>query len=438
MNNTFIILQREYFTRVKKKSFIILTLSLPLILCLFVAVPVAIALWDKPEHYTVAIEDETGILASRLSDEKYFNFILGTEQEATKGLTEEEKKNMAFLIIPANIFSHKQYEIRSFKQLPFSLTDKINSKLEHEMEAINKDKLYGELGIAGLEDRVKATQVHLNQKNLQKTSDGKLKQSETKLSSTLGYIAGFLMYFFVIMYGNMVMQAVLEEKTNRVIEIIVSSVKPIQFMMGKILGIALVGVTQLCIWLVIGVVIFMGLGVLGLGVEESSSITDMASHGPVISGQEFGEIIESFESYNFMKIILGFILFFTAGYLLYSSLMAGLASAVNSTEEVGQFTTPIMMPIVLSFLIMNSTINNPHGLVAIIFSYFPLTSPIIMAARIPFDVPWWEVCLSFAILSASTFGAVWVSARIYRTGILMYGKKPSWNEILKWLRIKHY
>lgn len=402
-----------------------------------------VAYFDKPEFFTVYVQDATGYLAQELKEGENYRLILTAD--ASQSTIEESNamesgESVATMIIPADIFSSKEYEIFSYKQMPPFLTNNINSDLEHIMESYNKRELFKKHSLSDFDRELQDTKVHLSQRTLKKSEDGVVRESMTELAAAIGGVMGFLMYIFVLMYGSMVMQAVLEEKTNRVIEIIVSSVKPLHFMLGKILGVALVGITQLAAWVLLSVGI---LGVTSLFFGASSllnpeTVSTMTEASATANPEIFTKVTDVLSSLDFSKIIIGFIIFFIGGYLLYSSMMAALASAVNSTEDAGQFTTPLMMPIILSLMIMTVVINNPNGNMAIFFSYFPLTSPIIMCSRIPFDVSWWEILLSFTILAISTFGALWVSAKIYRTGILMYGKKPSWKEILKWIRVKHY
>lgn len=247
------------------------------------------------------------------------------------------------------------------------------------------------------------------------------------------------------------MRGVLEEKQSRIVEVIISSVKPIQLMMGKILGIAAVGLTQVLIWVVLMVGIFFGAktfflddaAIQSMAEAQTSSImagagtnADMAAMAQTIEPSQAQQIFEQIEGINFPLIIGSFIIFFVLGYLLYSSLMAAIASAVDSEEDMQQFMLPVTLPLVAAIVVLMNVIKNPEGSLAFWASHIPFTSPIIMMVRIPFGVAWWEILISMSILAISTYGVIWMAARIYRTGILMYGKKPTWKELGKWLTFK--
>ena len=271
----------------------------------------------------------------------------------------------------------------------------------------------------------------------------------------LGYFAGFLIYFFVFLYGAMVMRGVIEEKTSRIVEVIVSSVKPFQLMLGKILGIALVGLTQFIAWVVL-ITLFVSVGMQVFGPDysaenvapqqemvesvmsqQSINVSDVAEIQAENSSDNFKDILLStVDSINFIVVLLSFLFYFIGGYLLYASLFAAIGSAVDSETDTQQFMMPVTIPLVIGLLVMINTIQNPDGAMAFWFSIIPFTSPIVMMARIPFGVPYWEVALSMSLLIITFLGATWFAAKIYRTGILMYGKKVSYGEIWKWIRYK--
>jgi ABC-2 type transport system permease protein len=247
---------------------------------------------------------------------------------------------------------------------------------------------------------------------------------------------------FIFIYGSMVMQGVMEEKQSRIVEVIISSVKPFQLMMGKIVGIALVGLTQLAFWVILGSAIYSGSKSFYPNHTQPQQIQSVMAQGQDAAQQaapqmdKMQEVFSMFDTINFPLIIGCFIFFFVGGYLLYSSMFAAVGSAIDTQEDAQQFIMPITLPIILSIIVMMSAIKNPEGPIAFWFSIIPFTSPIVMMARIPFGVPAWQLALSMVLLVVTFVGMVWMAGKIYRTGILMYGKKPSWKEIGKWLMYK--
>lgn len=261
-------------------------------------------------------------------------------------------------------------------------------------------------------------------------------EKSTELSSLIklffGGAAGYLLFMFIIIYGNMIMRSVIEEKTNRIIEIIISSVKPFYLMMGKILGTSLAGVTQFLIWMIFGGLLMTILtSFLGVSPSSSNEIL-MAKTG---MDRYISEVLIEFFNFPFMTMFTAFLIFFTGGYFLYSSLYAAIGAAVDNETDTQQFMFPVLMPLMLAVYIgFFTVIEEPHGTISVIFSYIPFTSPVVMLMRIPFGVAWWEILISATILYLTFFLVISIAAKIYRIGILMYGKKPSYKELLKWLR----
>jgi ABC-2 type transport system permease protein len=254
-----------------------------------------------------------------------------------------------------------------------------------------------------------------------------------------GGIAGYLLFMFIIIYGNMIMRSVIEEKTSRIIEIIISSVKPIQLMMGKIIGTSLAGITQFVIWVILGgVLVFIISAIFGINLAEMQTpqqdMMNQAMQSPEMQDQ-VQLAMNSFLNLPIANLVIAFILFFIGGYLLYSSLYAAIGAAVDNETDTQQFMMPILMPLILAVYVgVFTVIEDPHGTVSTIFSFIPLTSPVVMLMRIPFGVPIWQQLLSFALLVGTFMLAVWFAAKIYRVGILMYGKKPTYKELYKWLK----
>ncbi|MBN2261424.1 MAG: ABC transporter permease [Prolixibacteraceae bacterium] len=448
MNKIFIIIKREYLTRVTKKSFLLLTLLTPLLFAGIMFLPGYLATRENKEEHKVAVLDRSTLFLGELEDSKStkFHFIPEEEFENVKNSI-GSNEFYALLDIPQSIVSTNRVVVYSNKQINLDVKNHIDWQLEHKLENQKRAELVSRLGVPDLEDQLESTKTRITVDTLKLTEDGAGKKGSTEIAMGIGYAAGFLIYIFVFMYGGMVMRGVSEEKQNRIVEVIISSAKPVQLMLGKIIGLAAVGLTQFLIWVILMAGIFIGAKSMFVSDEalqqmaESQSV--MVQSNPMASEMmsnfepnEFEKIIAEIEGINFPQIIGMFLIFFILGYLLYSSLMAAIAAAVDTEEDMNQFMLPVTIPLIAAIIILANVIKNPEGQLAFWASHIPFTSPIIMMVRIPFGVPWYELVISVAILAASTFGAIWVAAKIYRTGILMYGKKPSWKEIGKWLTYK--
>ncbi len=299
-------------------------------------------------------------------------------------------------------------------------------------------------------DIMERIKTNINVDTIQWTSTGEEKEGSAEIVSMIGYISGFLMYMFIFMFGAQVMRGVMEEKTNRIVEVIISSVKPFQLMMGKVIGVALVGLTQFVIWIVLIFGLYYGAQfVLADNDKAVPGITQNLMN-PNESGINMGntvdatqlqkmldEVTSKFETVNFPLIIVCFIFFFIGGYLLYASLYAAVGSAVDNETDTQQFMLPITIPIILGLLVMINAMQTPHSAISVAFSIIPFTSPIVMMARVPYGVPYWQLGLSAGLLVLTFIGTIWVAAKIYRTGILMYGKKVNYAELWKWIRYKN-
>lgn len=432
MNKTLIIIKREYLTRVRNKSFIILTLLIPFLFVGFALVVGFIAKGNLDNKH-IAVLDESRVFENKLqnSAKVSYEYVSGSLPETKKSF--DPKKYSALLYIP-------QF-------------DKLNKELNFELYYDEQIGLGAEKSITGqlddilTEQRMKDAGISMEQlKVLQSKSislrtinikDGK--DSSNSLAMGIGYACGMILYVFMFFYGMNVLRSVMEEKTNRIAEIIVSSVKPFQLMLGKIIGVALVGLTQVLIWIVlIGVFSAVGLPMMSGGMAMSPEMAGMGVAGNPAALPDEGAlttIMAVLKSTNWTMIVLWFLFYFLGGYFLYASLFAAVGSLVNEdTQESSQFTFPITIPIVFAFIIMTSAINNPNSGLAIFGSLFPLTSPIVMMARIPFgDVPVWQLITSALLLVLGFLGTTWMAAKIYRTGILLYGKKVTFKEVGKWL-----
>ncbi len=424
-----LITRREYLTRVKKKSFVIMTLLGPFLIAAFYGAIIWMAIGGANDETlrVIAVNDQSGLFKDDLQNTGRFQFV--TSQEDTL-----ETDVFGELQVPATATLDQPTGIQFISENSLTLTER--SALVKQLESVlEKQKLLR----AGLSestlDSVKAD-IQITEKI--SSAEG-IKESNSAVNAGVGFVAAFLIYLFIFMYGIQVMKGVVEEKTNRIVEVMISSVKPFQLMMGKILGIALVGLTQLLAWLILsGIMISIISSLVGLE-QAPQSLPDTGMNTPVAmqQGGEAGQLLNAFLQLPFLKLIGAFTFYFIFGYLLYSALFAVIGSAVDAETDTQQFMFPVTIPLIFGFVAAQSVvINNPHGELAYWLSMIPLTSPIVMVVRMPFDVPWSELVLSMILMIFGFIATTWLAARIYRIGILMYGKKASWKELWKWLWYK--
>ena len=446
MNKTWLILKREYLIRVKKKSFIVTTLLVPLFFAALMFVPMWLATRDDKQERIIAVYDESTLFYDQLGQEGFtkYHFI---EQEKFNALKSDlnDEEFYAVLYIPGNIYTVNKAELLSRKQVPIDLAEQIERKLSQVIETDKRRKVIEESQMPDLEQKLAGTKTKVSVSTLKVTETGEQKKSSSMVAFFASYLMGFIIYFFVFMYGSMVMRSVMEEKKNRIVEVIVSSVKPYQLMAGKIVGTALVGLTQVAIWIVIGVAV---MGVVqnflspetaqqvGQSVMESQQQMGQAPAAMATEGNQMAEIMENIANLNIPLIIFGFVFYFLLGYLLYSSLLGAVGAAVDNDEDVQQMIFPITFPLILAIIMLVAISRNPEGSLAFWASIIPLTSPVCMLARLPFSPPAWEIALSMLLLLATTVGAIWAGAKIYRTGIHMDGQKVTFKELAKWLTYK--
>jgi len=449
MNKISIIIRREYLTRVRKKSFIIMTLLTPLLMAMIFVVPALVMSNDDKDFKKIAvIEDGSDLFKGVIPNTKDAEFVYITDRNVNdlKNSFEQEGYYGILFISPQVIDTPNAIQLISKKQPPIGLLDHISGSLEKEIE---KQKLLA-YNIENLDEILKTINTSIKIQTIKIDDTGVVKETSTGIAMALAYISGFLMYMLVFMFGSQVMRGVIEEKTSRIVEVIISSVKPVQLMMGKIIGIALVGLTQFTIWilLTVAIVSVVKTNVLSKDTMEQmqqlpqslaqadQSIPGATSAMTTDQLSEFEELFASAMNQRWGLIIFAFVFYFITGYLLYASLFAAIGSAVDNETETQQFMLPVTIPIILGLIVAMGTMQNPESSISFWFSIIPLTSPIVMVARIPFDVPPWEIALSMALMLVTIIGTIWMAARIYRTGILMYGKKTSYREIWKWLTYK--
>ena len=446
MNKTLLILKREYLTRVKKKSFIILTLLVPFLMVGMLALIIFLSTTDDKKERAIAVYDESSMFLGEFADDgnTKYEFI---EQQKYNGLKENIQNSpyYAILFIPGNIYSTNFARLESTKQIPFEISEKIERKLSRFIENDKRQKVIAETNIPDLEEKLDATRTRVKLTTLKISESGEEKKSSSVVAFIASYAMGFIIYFFVFMYGAMVMRSVMEEKKSRIVEVIVSSVKPFQLMFGKIVGTALVGLTQVAIWVTMGIVI-MGVAQafftpesaqqMGQSIMETQQMGANPVAAQMADQNKITEVMNMISTMNLPLILFSFVVYFLAGYLLYSSLLGAVGAAVDNEEDSQQMVFPVTFPLILSIMLLFPIAKNPEGPVAFWGSMIPLTSPVAMMARVPYGVPAWELVLSIVLLIGTTIGAIWAASKIYRTGILMYGKKVNLKELFKWLVYK--
>lgn len=410
-------MRREYLSRVRKKSFLIMTIITPFIMSVIFVLPILISQNDESSR-SLAIIDENSLVDNFFDDSKNIEFDTFNNSQSYNAAFLDQYD--AILVVPKSL--DQTFEIHSSQQISLSLQQDITNVLEKKITLINLKK-------NGINPNlINQSEAKINLQTKLIDSNGKEILSSSELSLVIAMLSGFLIYFFIFMYGAMVMRGVIEEKTNRIIEVMISSVKPFQLMIGKIIGIALVGLTQFFFWLIIAAI---GISLAPFLMESSSLIQNEINtvNSPINS-------LEIFNNLPIYSLVFGFVFYFIAGYFLYGSLFASVGAAVDHETDSQQFMLPLTIPLILSFIMIQPIIDNPHGDLAYWFSMIPFTSPIIMMVRIPFGVPIFELALSMTILVIGIVSSIWLSSKIYRVGILMYGKKPSYKEVWKWIKYK--
>ena len=432
-----LIIKREFIAKVRNKSFLVMTFLSPL---LFVGIALFVGYLSsmKADTKQIAIHDKSGLfvnefLAKNKSSEEYQYLDLTAVAVPTLKKNIIDETYQGLLIIPKsenNKVLEKEIQFISNESPSIVFVEKTQDLIAKKITTLNLERAHLDtLAIHQAESKVNI--------NLKKASGEQSLKGLNEIKIAIGGAFGYLIMMFIIIYGNMVMRSVIEEKTNRIIEIIVSSVKPFQLMMGKIIGTSLAGILQFFIWAIIGLSLLFSASVF-LGANEGASnqippeMMQSAQNDLATTAQLYvAEIL----NLPIASIVSCFVIYFIGGYFLYSSFYAAIGAAVDNETDSQQFLLPIMMPLVLGVYIgFFTVVNDPHGTVATIFSMVPLTSPIVMLMRIPFGVPLWQIAISIAILFATFFFVVWLASKIYRVGILMYGKKPTWKELYRWLK----
>ena len=434
MNHLSLIIKREYINKVRNKSFIIMTFLSPLIFVGIFALVGYLSSINNDNIRAISIVDQTGVLANNFKDtatEKYTVLnnvsideakLLGVEGTVYGVLYIPKTATLEELATATTFYSKESPSLSIIRDIENSIESHVNTAI---LKQANIDA-----------DKIKALRISVDTK--QETFEGKKSSKADAIAKLIfGGAAGYLLFMFIIIYGNMIMRSVIEEKTSRIIEIIISSVKPIKLLLGKIIGTSLAGVTQFVAWVILISILTSVVSVVfgidpGAAQSQQQEMITQASGG---SSSLFLEAYRAYEGLPLTNLVIMFLLFFVGGYLLYASLYAAIGAAVDNETDTQQFMIPVIMPLILSIYVgFFTVIENPHGMVSQVFSYIPFTSPVVMLMRIPFGVPLWQQILSVTILFVTFIGMVFFAAKIYRVGILMYGKKPTYKDLLKWLK----
>ena len=437
MNKIGLIIKREYLTRVRKRSFLIMTFLGPILMATIYIIPIMLALNSNEEHLRIAVVDESHWFEDRFNNTKEHTFIPmpGQPIDSVKEMVKNGVFDMALYVPPTQLNIPSNALVYSIRQVPMEVETYISSVMEKEIE---DQKLMAQ----GVDPEiVSAVKTNVNLSVMRMDEKGNEKETFTKVQFTLGILLATLVYMFIIFFGGQVMQGVSEEKTNRIIEVIISSVKPFQLMMGKIIGVSLVALTQFVMWILLTGVLYVGFSAfIGISNPEMiSSGTVMSQEitsNDIMSNESVQSILQIVHSIDFGTIITTFLIFFVMGYLLYATLYAAIGSLVDNNTDAQQFTLPVTVPLIIAIISSFYIVNNPDSSLSIWLSMIPFTSPISMMVRIPFGVPIWQIVVSVILLAGTFILMTWIAAKIYRTGILMYGKKISYKEIFKWLKYK--
>ena len=441
MSKISLIIKREYTTRVMKKSFILLTFLTPVLFAGMIALIVWLGGIKDDKVKSIAVLDRTHLYTNVLKSNDAYSFVfVDAPLEKLKKENAESNQFAGLLYIDADLKDNpRAVTFYSEKQVNMELKTYITGLLNKYVE----EQKLAAYNIPHLKEMVEKSHTDIDLKTIKWGEDGKEKVGSAEVALIIGMITAFIIYMFIVIYGAQVMTGVVQEKTNRIVEVMISSVKPFELMMGKIIGIAMVGLTQFLMWVILTGVIAAVVGsVFGSGTLDVNSLQQMQQVGVhpaaanVAMPSQMQTLLVALNGLNYFEIIGLFIVYFLGGYLLYASLFAAVGSAVDNETDTQQFSLPIMLPIIFAIYAGIFAAQNPDGPLAFWCSMIPFTSPIVMMVRLPFDVPIWQIILSLTILILSFIGTTWMAGKIYRTGILMYGKKSNYKELWKWIRYK--
>lgn len=443
MKNILLVLKREYLTRVRKKSFIVMTIVGPLLIGAFYGI-IGWTAMSSISLKKIEVIDQSNLFQGKFKNSEELNYTFSGEKldDAKKRFSKSGFD--ALVYIPGDIMTNpKGVKIFSEKSLSIEIQSGIEKNIEREIETIK-------LTEAGITPKVlEDAKMNVSTETISLSADGE-KSNSSVAATVIGYICAFLVYITVFIFGVQVMRSVMEEKTSRIVEVIISSIKPFELMMGKIIGVALVGLTQFALWILLTFAIttaatsLFGEKFAGSPEQRLEQVKKMPQAQEIEKqvaketkgGGVYVKVMSAVQTLPWVTILVCFMFYFLGGYLLYSALFGAIGSAVDSETDVQQFMFPITMPIIFAIAIAQFVIREPDGALAFWTSMIPFTSPIIMMVRIPFGVPAWQIILSMTLLTGGFIGTTWLAARIYRVGILMFGKKPTFKEIGKWIFYK--
>lgn len=439
MSKISLIIKREYTTRVMKPSFILLTFLTPILIGAMIMVPLLLAQIEDDAVNKIIVVDQTGLYSNIFeNNEKY---VFETVDQPLEELKQAPEKSFAAVLVitadlgqkpsAATLYSQQQVGI----DLKSYIAGIINKHIEEQNLAA--------LNIPDFKRMAEEIKSDVDVKTVRWGKDGEEKMGSAELAIIIGMISAFIIYMFIVVYGAQVMSGVVQEKTSRIVEVIISSVKPFELMMGKIVGIAMVGLTQFALWVILTLIVVASLSsVLGTSVDmeayQQMPGANMSAM-PIPTNPDdamFAELMTALSNFDFVQTGIMFVIYFLGGYLLYASLFAAVGSAVDNETDTQQFSLPLTLPIIFAVYAAIYSAENPDGPLAFWTSMIPFTSPIVMMVRLPYGVDFWQIALSIGILILSFIGSTWVAAKIYRTGILMYGKKVTWKEMMKWVYYK--
>lgn len=455
LRNINIIIGREYMTRVKKKSFILITFLTPILFALMCSLPTLIMIFGKDDAKTVAVSDESGIVAEALTDTELYKFrpVSVAELDSLKSNFGECEYDVLMAVSPLDSLNSVRVATYASKAVSVDFLTKIQDDVNAAVEDYRLDLL----NLSGVKKTLEGIKSDVNIATYTIDDNGEAKLESAELKMILSMVLGMLVYMFIAMFSGMVMQTVIEEKSSRVVEVLVSSVKSTELMFGKIIGVACVALTQFFMWIVltgvllVGIMQFVGADKIASSSAEMTQMasipgtdavpgTDMMNPDAMIAASgmdgELGMMLSTLSELNYTQIILSFVVFFVLGYLLYASLFAAIGSAVENEADSTQLQLPVTLPLLIAFFIAFYAFKSPDSPIVFWGSMIPFTSPIVMLARIPLGVPTWEIVVSVMLLLLTFVLCAWLSARIYRVGILMFGKKTTFKDLWKWMKMK--
>lgn len=430
-----LIIKREFIAKVRNKSFIVMTFLSPLLFVGMALLVGFLSTMNKDSVTQIAVHDEAGLLKKEFKSDKF------THYTDLSVMPLQTAKDTALASYEGLIYIPKVAKVQELKEKVVYISEdspslEFISDVEEVIDSVITQDNLKELGFDA--QKIEAAKANAALQ-LAKFSGEESLKGLNEIKVAIGGLFGYLIMMFIVIYGNFVMRSVIEEKTSRIIEIIISSVKPYQLMMGKIIGNSLAGILQFLIWAIVGsLLFFIASTFFGMQMGANTSVSPEMMEAATANVDKMGKFqmyINEISNLPLATLLVSFIVYFIGGYFLYSSLYAAIGAAVDSETDSQQFLLPIIMPLILGVYIgFFTVINDPHGTIATVFSIIPFTSPIVMMMRIPFGVPWWQLALSIVLLFGTFIFVVWFAAKIYRVGILMYGKKPTWKELYKWLK----